>query len=227
LYQPHPHHFDHRHQTRPLKLAPRVSHHLLTRCTRERNHQRSPHASNYTAAIRHDTSPRRIASICHHQTGRRQTELIRGLKCSRARTVLRSAECFHAQERQKTQKTGKVPSLASQKATTCCPLAIVAEGRSATFSSRALHLCITARRISIRLLRDLNLFVLTLHYRGCCPVSYTPALPVCRQGACQIAVVREVIALKSCLPSPPEVRYPAPPQPQSMFQRTLQTHCAT
>jgi hypothetical protein len=157
---------------------------ILTGCTRERNHQRSPHARNHTAAIRHDTSPRRIASICHHQTGRRQTELIRGLECSRARTVLRSAECFHAQERQKTQKTGKVPSLASQKATTCCPLAIVAEGRSATFSSRALHLCITARRISIRLLRDLNLFVLTLHYRGYCPVSYTPALPVCRQGAC-------------------------------------------
>lgn len=43
------------------------------------------------------------------------------------------------------QKETKVRSLASQKATTCSPLAIVAEGRSATFSSRALHTRITSR----------------------------------------------------------------------------------
>jgi hypothetical protein len=37
-------------------------------------------------------------------------------------------------QRAKEEKnTGRVRSLASQKATTCCPLAIVAEGRSATF----------------------------------------------------------------------------------------------
>jgi len=58
-----------------------------------------------------------------------------------------------------------VPSLASQKATTCCPLAIVAEGRSATFSyTCSASLCITARRISIRLLSDLNLFIITLQH---------------------------------------------------------------
>jgi hypothetical protein len=53
---------------------------------------------------------------------------------------------FHAQRRllvpgAQEKNTGSVRSLASQKATTCCPRAIVAEGRSATF----LHvLCICA-----------------------------------------------------------------------------------
>ena len=82
----------------------------------------------------------RHASIRHHKTRRRQADLIGVLNCERARTIVRSAECCHTRERQKTKNRKKVPSLASQKATTCCPLAIVAEGRSATFSSRALHL---------------------------------------------------------------------------------------
>ena len=75
-----------------------------------------------------------------------------------------------------------MPSLASQKATTCCPLAIVAEGRSATFSSRALHLRITARRISIRLLSDLNLFIVILQH----PAGHAVLPTLCLSTRCML-----------------------------------------
>jgi hypothetical protein len=100
-----------------------------------------------TSLLATSAPPKRLSATRQHlrRTVTRKTE--RSRRGGRVLRGRRAAEpSFHAQRRlsvleAQEKNTGSVRSLASQKATTCCPCAIVAEGRSATF----LHvLCICA-----------------------------------------------------------------------------------